>query len=179
MNPMELVEREQLRTDLPDFRVGDTVKVHVKIVEGEKERIQPFEGVVIRKKKGGIRSTFTVRKISYGIGVERIFPIHSPRIDRIDVISRGKVRRAKLFYLRSLKGKAARIRGEKKQVAIKTLECWNMEEWNIGVHHSTIPLFQPSDFRYPMLFPSLPTQPMDYFEKMYYSPGLPSDCRCG
>jgi large subunit ribosomal protein L19 len=117
MNPMELVEREQLRTDLPDFRVGDTVKVHVKIVEGEKERIQPFEGVVIRKKAGGIRSSFTVRKISYGIGVERIFPTHSPRLDRIDVISRGKVRRAKLFYLRGLKGKAARIRGEKKQEA--------------------------------------------------------------
>ena len=114
MNPLEIVEREQLRTDLPDFRVGDTVKVHVKIVEGEKERIQPFEGVVIRKKRGGIRSTFTVRKISYGIGVERIFPTHSPRLDRIDVISRGKVRRAKLFYLRGLKGKAARIRGEKK-----------------------------------------------------------------
>ncbi len=115
MNAMELVEREQLRTDLPDFKVGDTVKVHVKIVEGEKERIQPFEGVVIRKKMGGIRSTFTVRKISYGIGVERIFPMHSPRIDHIDVLSRAKVRRAKLFYLRGLKGKAARIRGEKKQ----------------------------------------------------------------
>src|SRR5512136_1182008 len=117
MNPVEMVEREQLRTDLQDFRVGDTVKVHVKIVEGEKERIQPFEGVVIRKKRGGIRSTFTVRKISYGIGVERIFPIHSPRIDRIDILSRGKVRRGKLFYLRGLKGKAARIRGAKKQVA--------------------------------------------------------------
>ena len=117
MNPMELVEREQLRTDLPDFRVGDTVKVHVKIVEGEKERIQLFEGVVIRKKRGGIRSTFTVRKISYGVGVERIFPTHSPRIDRIDILSRGKVRRGKLFYLRGLKGKAARIRGEKKAEA--------------------------------------------------------------
>jgi large subunit ribosomal protein L19 len=117
MNPMEVVEREQLRTDLPDFRVGDTIRVHVKIVEGEKERIQPFEGVVIRKKKGGIRSSFTVRKISYGIGVERVFPTHSPRVDRIDVISRGKVRRAKLFYLRGLKGKAARIRSQKKQVA--------------------------------------------------------------
>ena len=114
---MELVEREQLRTDLPDFRAGDTIRVHVKIVEGEKERIQPFEGVVIRKKKGGIRSAFTVRKISCGIGVERVFPLHSPRLDRIDVISRGKVRRARLFYLRSLKGKAARIRGEKKRVA--------------------------------------------------------------
>jgi len=117
MNPMELVEREQLRTDLPDFRVGDTVRVHVKIIEGEKERIQLFEGVVIRKKKGGIRSTFTVRKISYGIGVERIFPTHSPRVERIDILSRGKVRRSKLFYLRGLKGKAARIRGEKKAVA--------------------------------------------------------------
>jgi len=117
MNQMELVEREQLRTDLPDFRVGDTVKVHVKIVEGEKERIQPFEGVVIRKKRGGIRSSFTVRKISYGIGVERIFPMHSPRLDRIDVITRGRVRRAKLFYLRGLKGKAARIKGVKKREA--------------------------------------------------------------
>jgi large subunit ribosomal protein L19 len=117
MNPMEVVEREQLRTDLPDFRVGDTVRVHVKIIEGEKERVQLFEGVVIRKKKGGIRSTFTVRKISYGIGVERIFPAHSPRIDRIDILSRGKVRRSKLFYLRGLKGKAARIRGEKKAEA--------------------------------------------------------------
>jgi large subunit ribosomal protein L19 len=117
MNPLEVVEREQLRMDLPGFQVGDTVKVHVKIIEGEKERIQPFEGVVIRKKGGGIRSSFTVRKISYGIGVERIFPSHSPRIDRIDVISRGKVRRAKLFYLRGLKGKAARIRSEKKAEA--------------------------------------------------------------
>jgi large subunit ribosomal protein L19 len=117
MDPMELVEREQLRTDLPDFRVGDTVKVHVKIVEGDKERVQLFEGVVIRRKAGGIRSTFTVRKISYGIGVERIFPLHSPRIEHIDVVTRGKVRRAKLLYLRSLKGKAARIRGEKKHEA--------------------------------------------------------------
>ena len=117
MNQVEMVELEQLRTDVPDFRVGDTVRVHVKIVEGEKERIQPFEGVVIRKKKGGIRSTFTVRKISYGIGVERIFPLHSPRVDRIDVLGRGKVRRAKLFYLRNLKGKAARIRTERRYEA--------------------------------------------------------------
>jgi large subunit ribosomal protein L19 len=87
----------------------------VKIVEGEKERVQPFEGVVIRRKRGGIRSTFTVRKISYGIGVERIFPLHSPRVDRIDVISRGKVRRAKLFYLRNLRGKAARIKSQRRQ----------------------------------------------------------------
>ncbi len=117
MNSLEMVELEQLRTDLPDFRVGDTVKVHVKIVEGDKERIQPFEGVVIRKKGGGIRSTFTVRKISYGIGVERIFPTHSPRLEHIDIVSRGMVRRAKLTYLRGLKGKAARIKGEKKHFA--------------------------------------------------------------
>ncbi len=117
MNRLETLEREQLRTDLPEIRVGDTVRVHVKIVEGEKERIQPFEGIVIRLKKGGIRSTFTVRKISYGIGVERIFPLHSPRLDHVEVISRGKVRRAKLFYLRNLKGKAARIRSEKRQEA--------------------------------------------------------------
>jgi len=117
MDVMEMVEREQFRTDLPDFRVGDTIRVHVKIVEGDKERIQPFEGVVIRKKRGGIRSTFTVRKISYGIGVERIFPTHSPRIEHIDVVGRGKVRRAKLFYLRNLKGKAARIREEKRPEA--------------------------------------------------------------
>ena len=117
MDVMAMVEREQFRTDLPDFRVGDTIRVHVKIVEGDKERIQPFEGVVIRKKKGGIRSTFTVRKISYGIGVERIFPFHSPRIEHIDVIGRGKVRRARLFYLRNLKGKAARIREEKRPEA--------------------------------------------------------------
>src|SRR4030067_3553521 len=100
MNPMEILEREQLRADLPELQVGDTVKVHVKIVEGDKERIQSFEGVVIRKKGGGIRSTFTVRKISYGIGVERIFPSHSPRLDHIDIISRGKIRRAKLSSLR-------------------------------------------------------------------------------
>ena len=110
MNPLEVVEREQLRTDLPDFRVGDTVRVHVKIVEGEKERIQPFEGVVIRKKGGGIRSSFTVRKISYGVGVERTFPLHSPSIDRIELVSHGKVRRSRLYYLRSLRGKQARIK---------------------------------------------------------------------
>ena len=117
MNTIEQIEKEQMRADLPEVRTGDTVRVYSKFREGAKERVQPFEGVVIRVKKGLSRGTFTVRKISYGIGVERIFPLHSPRLDRIDVISRGKVRRAKLFYLRGLKGKAARIRGEKKQVA--------------------------------------------------------------
>ncbi len=110
MRVLEQLEKEQVRTDLPDFRPGDTVKVHVKIKEGEKERIQVFEGIVIRKRQGASRASFTVRKVSYGVGVERIFPTHSPAIDRIEVVQRGKVRRAKLYYLRQLKGKAARIR---------------------------------------------------------------------
>jgi large subunit ribosomal protein L19 len=110
MRSLEQIEKEQMRMDLPDFRPGDTVKVHVKIKEGEKERIQIFEGTVIRKRQGANRSSFTVRKISYGVGVERIFPTHSPAIDRIEVVQKGKVRRAKLYYLRQLKGKAARIK---------------------------------------------------------------------
>ncbi len=113
MNHMETIEKEQMRMDLPDFAVGDTVKVHFKIVEGEKERIQVFEGVVIRKKKGGVGATFTVRKVSYGIGVERIFPLHSPRIEMIEIVNRGRVRRARLYYLRQLRGKAARIKTKK------------------------------------------------------------------
>ena len=104
------VTKEQLRTDHPDFRPGDTVKVHVKVVEGTRERIQVFEGVVIKRQNGGISATFTVRKISYGVGVERTFPVHSPRVDKIEVSRRGKVRRAKLYYLRELRGKAARIK---------------------------------------------------------------------
>jgi large subunit ribosomal protein L19 len=110
MNKIELIEREQMRMDLPDFIAGDTVKVHVKIKEGEKERIQAFQGVVISKRKGTTGATFTVRKVSYGVGVERIFPLHSPAIDRIEIITRGRVRRGKLYYLRNLRGKAARIR---------------------------------------------------------------------
>jgi large subunit ribosomal protein L19 len=110
---MESIEKEQIRMDLPTFNVGDTVKVHFKIVEGEKERIQVFEGVVIRKRKGGVGATVTVRKVSYGIGVERIFPLHSPRIERIEIVNRGRVRRARLYYLRKLRGKAARIKTRK------------------------------------------------------------------
>jgi large subunit ribosomal protein L19 len=109
MNPIDRIEAEQLREGLPGFRPGDTVRVYVKIVEGDKERVQAFEGVVIRKTKGSNRATFTVRKVSYGIGVERTFPLHSPRLDRIDVVTRGQVRRARLYYLRELVGKAARI----------------------------------------------------------------------
>ena len=117
MTPIDAIEQEQLRTDVPNFRPGDTVNVHVKVVEGEKERVQIFRGVVIRMSGGGNRATFTVRKMSYGVGVERTFPIHSPRVDRIDVLSRGRVRRAKLYYLRSLSGKAARIASERTQRA--------------------------------------------------------------
>ncbi|GGG21591.1 50S ribosomal protein L19 [Lysinibacillus alkalisoli] len=104
------ITKEQLRTDLPTFRPGDTVKVHVKVVEGTRERIQVYEGVVIKRRGGGISETFTVRKISYGVGVERTFPVHTPKIAKLEVTRRGKVRRAKLYYLRNLRGKAARIR---------------------------------------------------------------------
>lgn len=113
MNPIEAIEREQLRSDIPDFKPGDSVRVHVKVAEGEKERIQVFAGVVISKSRGGARATFAVRKVSYGVGVERKFPLHSPRIDKIEVMTRGHVRRGKLYYLRGLSGKAARITEEK------------------------------------------------------------------
>src|SRR4030043_1348417 len=108
MDVITNLEREQMRIDLPAFRPGDSIRVHTRIKEGDKERIQIFQGVVIRKRKGGLGATFTVRKISYGVGVERIFPLHSPNIDRIEVLTRGKVRRARLYYMRKLRGKAAR-----------------------------------------------------------------------
>lgn len=110
MNIIQALEQEQLRTDIPEFIPGDTVRVHVKVVEGTRERIQMFEGVVIMRQGGGVRETFTVRRISYGIGVERTFPVHSPRLEKIEVVRRGVVRRAKLYYLRNLTGKAARIK---------------------------------------------------------------------
>lgn len=112
-NVIDAIETSQLRTDIPEFKPGDTVRVHARIVEGDKERIQVFEGVVISRANRGNRATFTVRKISYGVGVERVFPVHSPRIDKIEVTIRGQVRRAKLYYLRGLRGKAARIKGER------------------------------------------------------------------
>jgi large subunit ribosomal protein L19 len=110
MNKTDLVEQPHLRSDIPDFRPGDTVKVHVRVVEGSRERVQVFQGVVIRRQNGGLRETFTVRKISFGVGVERTFPLHSPSIARFEVVSRGRVRRAKLYYLRELRGKKARIK---------------------------------------------------------------------
>ena len=108
------IEKAQLRTDMPEILVGDTVRVWVKVVEGNRERLQAFEGTVIAKRNGSVRETFTVRRVSYGIGVERTFPIHSPRVDRVEIIRHGKVRRAKLYYLRSLQGKAAKIKEVKR-----------------------------------------------------------------
>ena len=109
MNHVEFVESQGIKETVPQFKIGDTVKVHMRVVEGEKERIQVVEGVVISRKHGGIRETFTVRKVSSGIGVERTFPLHSPRVEEVEVVRSGKVRRAKLYYLRELKGKAARL----------------------------------------------------------------------
>jgi len=110
MQITDVVERAQLRDDLPDFRPGDTVKVHVRVVEGSRERIQVFQGFVLRRQGGGLRETFTVRKVSFGVGVERTFPLHSPIFEQIEVVTRGDVRRAKLYYLRNLRGKAAKIK---------------------------------------------------------------------
>lgn len=109
MNIIEAIEKDYMKKEVPAFNVGDSVKVYVKVVEGTRERLQAFEGIVIAKKNGGVRETFTVRRVSFGVGIERSFPIHSPRIDRIEVVRKGKVRRAKLYYLRNLSGKAAKI----------------------------------------------------------------------
>ena len=114
MDAIYHINQEQLRLDLPTFRVGDTVAVSVRIKEGDKERIQVFKGVVIRHRKGAVDASFTVRKISYGIGVERIFPVNSPNLDKIEVVTEGKVRRAKLYYLRELRGKAAKVKAKNK-----------------------------------------------------------------
>ena len=113
MNIIDAVEKEGMRTDIPQFNIGDTVKVFVKVVEGNRERLQGFEGVVIARKHGGIRETFTVRRVSFGVGIERTFPLHSPKIDHIDVVKKGDVRRAKLYYLRERSGKRAKIKEKK------------------------------------------------------------------
>ncbi len=113
MNLVESIEQEYLKKEVPQFNVGDTVKVFVKVVEGDKERLQAYEGIVIAKRNGSVRETFTVRRISYGVGVERTFPLHSPRIDRIEVIRKGKVARAKLYYLRERTGKSARVKEDR------------------------------------------------------------------
>lgn len=119
MDAIRLVEAGQLKKDRDGFAPGDTVRVHVKVIEGEKERLQAFEGVVIRRRGEGVRASFTVRRISYGVGVERTFPVHSPRIERVEVVRHGRVRRSKLYYLRALAGKAARLR-EKRVAQIPT-----------------------------------------------------------
>ena len=110
MNTLDALDAQTLRSDIPAFRPGDTLKVHVKVIEGNRSRIQIFQGVVIRRQGAGVRETFTVRKVSFGVGVERTFPVHSPNIDRIELFTRGAVRRAKLYYLRELRGKAAKIK---------------------------------------------------------------------
>jgi large subunit ribosomal protein L19 len=110
MNILDAIDAQSLRSDIPSFRAGDTLKVHVRVIEGSRERVQVFQGVVIRRQGGGIRETFTVRKVSFGVGVERTFPVHSPNIAEVEVVTRGDVRRAKLYYLRDLRGKAAKIK---------------------------------------------------------------------
>lgn len=119
MHTLDIVDAASLRTDLPDFRPGDTVKVNVKVVEGNRSRIQAFQGVVIGRQGSGVRETFTVRKISFGVGVERTFPLHTPAIDTVEVVTRGDVRRAKLYYLRSLRGKKAKIKEKRETVPAK------------------------------------------------------------
>ena len=119
MHTLDIVDAASLRTDVPDFRPGDTVKVNVKVVEGNRSRIQAFQGVVIGRQGSGVRETFTVRKISFGVGVERTFPLHAPTIDSVEVVTRGDVRRAKLYYLRSLRGKKAKIKEKRETVPAK------------------------------------------------------------
>jgi len=122
MSPMKIldaVDAASLKSDIPDFRSGDTLKVHVKVVEGNKTRVQVFQGVVIARSGSGVNETFTVRKVSYGVGVERVFPVHTPIIEKIELVSRGDVRRAKLYYLRNLRGKAAKIREKRDAVPAK------------------------------------------------------------
>jgi large subunit ribosomal protein L19 len=117
MNTLDALDAQSLRSDIPDFRPGDTVKVHVRVIEGSRERVQVFQGVVISRRGGGIRETFTVRKVSFGVGVERTFPVHSPNIAKVEVATRGDVRRAKLYYLRNLRGKAAKIKEKREPSA--------------------------------------------------------------
>ncbi len=117
MHTLDTLDAESLRSDVPDFRAGDTLKVHVRVIEGSRSRVQVFQGVVIRRQGGGLRETFTVRKVSFGVGVERTFPVHTPVIEKIEVVTRGDVRRAKLYYLRDLRGKKAKIKEKREPVA--------------------------------------------------------------
>ena len=119
MNTLDALDADSLRDDIPEFRPGDSVKVHVRVVEGNRSRIQVFQGVVIRRQGSGVRETFTVRKVSFGVGVERTFPVHTPVIDKIEVVTRGDVRRAKLYYLRDLRGKAAKIKEKRETTPAK------------------------------------------------------------
>jgi large subunit ribosomal protein L19 len=116
MNTLDMLDAQSLRTDIPSFRAGDTLKVHARVVEGNRSRIQIFQGVVIRRQGGGLRETFTIRKVSFGVGVERTYPLNSPQLDRIEVVTRGDVRRAKLYYLRDLRGKKAKIKEKREKI---------------------------------------------------------------
>jgi large subunit ribosomal protein L19 len=116
MNTLDALDAQSVRTDIPEFRAGDTLKVHARVVEGNRSRIQIFQGVVIRRQGGGLRETFTIRKVSFGVGVERTYPLHSPQLDRVEIVSRGDVRRAKLYYLRDLRGKKAKIKELREKV---------------------------------------------------------------
>jgi large subunit ribosomal protein L19 len=141
MNKTDVVEKPFLRSDIPQFRPGDTVKVHVRVVEGNRERVQVFQGVVIRRQNGGLRETFTVRKISFGVGVERTFPVHSPSIAKLELVSRGAVRRAKLYYLRELRGKKARIKERRiddaKLAAMEAAQAEAMEQTDAEAEEAT------------------------------------------
>jgi large subunit ribosomal protein L19 len=141
MNKTDVVEKPFLRSDIPQFRPGDTVKVHVRVVEGNRERVQVFQGVVIRRQNGGLRETFTVRKISFGVGVERTFPVHSPSIAKLELVSRGAVRRAKLYYLRELRGKKARIKERRiddaKLAAMEAAQAEAMEQADAEAEEAT------------------------------------------
>ena len=117
MNTLDALDAQSIRTDIPDFRAGDTLKVHARVVEGNRSRVQIFQGVVIRRQGGGLRETFTIRKVSFGVGVERTYQIHSPQLDRVEIVSRGDVRRAKLYYLRDLRGKKAKIKELREKAA--------------------------------------------------------------
>jgi large subunit ribosomal protein L19 len=146
MNTTDLVEQSHLRKGIPQFRAGDTVKVHVRVVEGNRERVQVFQGVVIRRSGGGLRETFTVRKISFGVGVERTFPVHSPSIAKLEVVQRGHVRRAKLYYLRELRGKKARIKERRVDEAkLAAMEAMGLEDQEEEIEPDSIAVLEEAE----------------------------------
>src|ERR1700733_5766931 len=156
MNTLDVLDAASLRTDVPDFRAGDTLKVHVRVIEGSRSRVQLFQGVVIRRQGGGARETFTVRKVSFGVGVERTFPVHTPVIDKIEIVTRGDVRRAKLYYLRDLRGKAAKIKEKRDPVARWRPRPPLAPRWRIPQH---LPASRPLHRRHSPGRPGSPNRP--------------------